>query len=86
MRFKVRVQSGASRTEVVGFQDDVLRLRVTAPPERGKANDAVIALLAEVLGVAKGKVLILRGHSSQDKLVEVTGASVEEVLQGMKQV
>ena len=68
---RVRAQPKASRNEVVEYRDDVLRVRVTAPPEDGKANAAVIVLLAESLGIACSRVRITRGHSYRDKLVEV---------------
>ena len=48
-----------------------MRLRVTSPPENGKANAAVIALLADTLGVSKSKIRITRGHTSRDKVIEV---------------
>ncbi len=68
---KVRVQPKASRNEVLGYQGDALRVRVTAPPEGGKANDAVVALLADVLRIAKSRISIVRGHASRDKLVTI---------------
>jgi len=76
---KVRVQPGASRSQVVGYHLDVLRLRVTAPPQDGKANAAVISLLAETLGVPKRQVRIIRGLASRDKLVVVDSLSVDEL-------
>ena len=76
---KVRVQPRASNNQVIGYREDVLRLRVTAPPEGGKANDAVVALLAETLGIAKGRVKIFRGHSSREKVVMVESLAQEEV-------
>ena len=76
---KVRVQPNAARDQVVGYQEDTLRLRVTAPPQRGKANAAVVSLLAETLGVTKRRVRILRGHASREKLVVVESLSVQEL-------
>lgn len=78
---KVRVQPGASKAQVEGYRGDTLRLRVVAPPEGGKANEAVVALLAEALSVAKSRVRIVRGHSSRDKLVSVESMSPGEVQQ-----
>lgn len=54
-------------------------MRLTAPPVEGKANAALVALLAERLGVRKSDVAILRGQKGRDKLVEVAGLSEEEV-------
>ena len=76
---KVRVQPRAARDQVLGYQDDALRLRVKAPPEGGRANEAAISLLAEALGITKGRIDIVRGHTSRDKLVSVESLTLEEV-------
>jgi len=73
MRLAVRVQPGARASEVLGFQDNVLRVRVAAPPHEGKANLALVALLAERLDVPPSRVRILRGHASRQKLVAIEG-------------
>lgn len=70
---KVRVQPGARRDEIVGFQGDVLRLRVKAPPREGRANLAVAGLLAKKLDVARSQVRILRGHAAREKVIAVEG-------------
>ena len=62
----------------LGYQGDVLRLRVTAPPAGGRANEAVISLLAEALSIAKSRVRIVRGHASREKLVTVESLDQEE--------
>ena len=77
--YKVRVQPKASRNQVDGYSADRLRLRVTAPPQDGKANAAVISLLAETLGVPKSRLRIIRGHGSREKLVQVTSLTPEDV-------
>jgi uncharacterized protein (TIGR00251 family) len=81
---KVRVQPRASKDEVLGYQGDALHLRVTAPPEAGKANEAVVSLLAEVLDVAKSQIRIVRGHTSRDKLISVVSLTLEEVQQRLR--
>jgi uncharacterized protein (TIGR00251 family) len=78
---KVRVQPKAASNRVEGYRGDTLRLRVTAPPEAGKANAAVVSLLAQALGIAKRRVRIVRGHASRDKLVMVETLTPEEVQQ-----
>ena len=77
--FPVKVQPKASRDQVVGYRDDVLQLRVTAPPDKGRANAAVVALLAYALGVAKSRVRIVRGQSSRDKVLTVESLTPEDV-------
>ena len=77
--FPVKVQPKASRDQVVGYRDGVLQLRVTAPPDKGRANAAVVALLADALGVAKSRVRIVRGQSSRDKVLTVESLTSEDV-------
>jgi uncharacterized protein (TIGR00251 family) len=76
---KVRVQPKASSNQVTGYEEDTLKLRVTAPPTEGKANAGVIALLAKTLGVRKSKLQIVRGQSSRDKVVSVETLTAQEV-------
>ena len=64
----VRVQPGASRDEIVGWQGAALRVRVSAPPRDGRANAAVARLLAAALGVAPSTVELVRGAGGRDKL------------------
>ena len=71
VRIPLLVVPGASRTEVVGAHGDALRIRVAAPPEKGKANAAVCVHLARVLGVRKADVRIVAGHGARRKTVEV---------------
>ena len=77
--FPVKVQPKASRDQVVGYRDGVLQLRVTAPPDKGRANAAVVALLADALGLAKSRVRIVRGQSSRDKVLTVESLTPEDV-------
>ena len=75
----VHVQPRAGRNEVVGWQGTALRVRVTAAPEAGQANQAVIDLLAEALGVPRSAVVLVRGAKSRDKLVRVGRHSLAEL-------
>ena len=76
---KVRVQPRASKDEILGCRGDALRVRVTAPPEGGRANEAVIGLLAGALDVPKSRVNIIRGMASREKLVMIESLTREEV-------
>jgi hypothetical protein len=67
------VQARARRNEVVAQPDGTFRVRVTAAPEDGGANRAVIALLAEALGVAPSRIELARGAVSRDKLFRIAG-------------
>lgn len=70
---RVRVQPGASRNRVDAYEDGTLRLRVTAPPEAGRANVAVTQLVADSLGISRSRVKIVRGAASRNKLLEIAG-------------
>ena len=76
----VKVQPKASRDEIVGWQGDVLRLRVTAAPEGGRANAAVAELVAEALDVAKTRVSVARGRAGRTKILRVEGLGLAEAL------
>ncbi len=71
VRIAVRVQPRSSRDRVVGPHAGALKVRVTAPPVEGAANQAVIELLAEWLAVPRRSVAIVQGQSGRDKVVEV---------------
>jgi hypothetical protein len=74
---RLRVVPGTSRSGIVGRYGDAWKLRVTAPAEEGKANDAVIALLAETLDLPRRDVAITVGQASRDKIVTFSGLSLD---------
>ncbi|HYE92088.1 MAG TPA: DUF167 domain-containing protein [Terriglobales bacterium] len=76
---RLRVQPRAARDEIVSWQDDALRVRVSAPPVEGEANVAIRKLLAGALGVAPSTVEVVRGERSRDKVVRVAGLSLAQV-------
>ena len=78
-RLRLRVSPGAVRTELAGRHGDAWKVRVAAAPERGRANDAVVKLLAARLGVPQGSVSVVSGTTSRDKVVELHGLDAAEV-------
>ena len=72
-RLTVKVVPGSSRDQIVGWLGAALKIKVTAPPEKGRANEAVIAILAERLGLREDDVQIVAGHSTATKEVAITG-------------
>lgn len=80
IRLQVKVVPGAGRAGVSGWMGDRLKIRVTAPPEKGKANGAVVDLLAETLGVPRARVRIVSGASSPLKTVEADVPDPEAAL------
>ena len=77
LKIKVRLTPRASRDEIAGYSDGVLRARVTAPPVDGKANEALRKLVAKRLGVAPSRVRIERGAKGRTKLLAIEGAGSE---------
>ena len=78
-RLKLHVTPGARREGITGWQGRALRLRVRARPEKGRANQAALRLLADRLGLPHVALTIVRGAASRDKLVEVDGLSEDEL-------
>jgi len=75
----VQVVPRASRNEIVEIHGDALRIRLQAPPVEGAANTALIAFLAETLGVRQRQVEILSGHTSRRKMVLISGLGKTQV-------
>ena len=78
INLQVKVVPGASRDEVVGWLGEALKIRVQAPPERGKANKAVIKVLARLLDVPPRQVELVRGAGSANKVFAIDGCSMQE--------
>ena len=77
-RLRLRVVPGAARSGVTGRHGEAWKLRVAQAPERGKANSAVLDLLSEALRVPRKQLELVRGDTARDKVVTVTGLSLEE--------
>jgi uncharacterized protein (TIGR00251 family) len=78
-RITVTVSPGASQTELVGRHGDGWRARVAVPPERGRANEALIKLLADSLDVPRSRVSVVGGQTARTKIVEVGGLDLPEI-------
>ena len=74
----VRVTPAAGRDAVLGWQGDALRLCVAAPAQRGKANEAVIRLLAGALGLPRQRLRIVRGQTARRKVIAIEGLDEAE--------
>jgi uncharacterized protein (TIGR00251 family) len=80
VRIQVHLTPRARRDEIAGWQGEVLRVRVAAPPVDGKANDALVRLLASALGLPKSRVGIVTGGKSREKTVGIDGLTRDDVL------
>lgn len=79
VEIRIRAQPRASRSEVAGpYGDRAVKLRLAAPPVDGAANAELVRFLADLFGVSRSDVVLVRGHGSRDKVVRVGGTSEEE--------
>jgi uncharacterized protein (TIGR00251 family) len=79
----VRAHAGARRNAILGVREGALRIAVTAAPEKGKANQAIIALLSKTLGISKSKIELVAGETSPKKRMLVTGMEVDQLRQAL---
>ena len=77
----LHIQPGAKKTEVAGPHGDALKIRLAAPPVDGKANDCLIAFVAERLGVPRNRVALVSGQTSRAKRIAVSAVTPAEAEQ-----
>ena len=80
-KISLRVYPNGGRNEIVGFSGGILRIKISAPPSKGKANRELITFLSRLLGVGKGSVNIIKGHTTRNKVVAIDGLSRSEVVE-----
>ena len=78
-RLRLRVSPAAARAGVVGRHGEAWKIRVAAAPEGGRANQAVIRLLADALSVPRDAVTLVSGHGGRDKIVELAGLGPSQI-------
>ena len=78
--FTAKIVPGSSRTAVCGLFDGMLKIKISAAPEKGKANQCLIEFLAKQLGVKKNAVSIVSGHTARVKRLQVSGISAAMLL------
>ena len=79
VRLSVRVQPRASTNGVAGIHGNSLKIRLTAPPVEGAANEALVKFLADTFAVPRRAIKILAGESSRSKIVEIEGVTERDV-------
>jgi uncharacterized protein (TIGR00251 family) len=85
-RLRLRVAPGARRSEIAGRYGNGWRVRVTAPPDRGRANDEVLDVLAAALDLRRRQLRLVAGASSRDKVVELDGIDANEAERRLERV
>jgi uncharacterized protein (TIGR00251 family) len=81
----VKVLPKTSREEIVGWEGDALKIRLKAVPEKGEANQALIAFLAKTLGLSKQSITIVSGETNRRKRLSIVGLSQEQLIDRLSQ-
>ncbi len=76
----VKVQPRSSKNQLAGEQEGALKIKLTAPPVDGEANQALIAFLSTCFKVPKKTISLLKGDSSRDKLLEIIGIDQKDII------
>ncbi len=79
----LKIVPGSSKTTLCGLLDGMLKIKVAAPPEKGKANKAVIAFLAQTLGIKKADLSLVSGQTSPVKQVQIQGLTSEQIREAL---
>jgi len=79
--FPVRVQPRASKNEIVGEYDGALKIKLTAPPVEGEANEALINFLAQFLKIPRKDVILVKGETARHKTIAVNGINREQFME-----
>ncbi len=85
MKLRLKIVPGASRDSIAGWLGDALKIRVAAPPEKNKANKAVVKLLAQALDIHPRDIVIESGATSSRKIVNIASLSDREVTQRLSE-
>jgi len=82
--FSVRAHAGARQNAILGLRAGALRVAVTAPPEKGKANQAIVAMLSKALGISKSQIELISGQTSTKKRTLITGVEFTKIRQAIE--
>jgi uncharacterized protein (TIGR00251 family) len=83
---KIYLQPKSSKNEIVGSYRDGIKVKVTAPPIEGKANDALIRFLAKEIGISSSCIEIIKGHHSREKTLKIIGLALQGHLDFKKKI
>jgi len=81
VKIVVRVQPNARQDEILGFKDDMLHLKIAAPPVKGKANLKLTKFLSEILGTSKSNLTIEKGVTERKKVISIHGLTQIQVME-----
>ena len=79
VKLNIRVHPGSSKNMITGYTDGILSVKITTRPEKGKANEALVTFMGDLLGIAKNRIKIHKGISSRKKVLVINGLNTEEI-------
>ena len=82
----VRAQPGAKRNSILGERDGALRVAVTAAPDKGKANQAIVQMLADAFGLTKSSIEIVSGQTSRQKKFLLAGLEISDITEMLQKI
>jgi len=82
----VQVQPNAWHSQALGFEDGILRVKIAAPPVKGKANRELINFLSQLLGISKRSIKIERGLTSKRKVIAIDGLDRTQIIERIKRL
>ena len=83
-RISLYIQPGASKTQIAGMHDGMIKMRVAAPPVEGAANQALVEFVAKRLRIPKSRVRVVSGVTSRRKVLEIDGVSPDAIAAGLQ--
>lgn len=86
LTFALKARPGARRSSIEGSHAGALKVSVTAAPEKGKANEAIIELLADELNISRSSITIVRGETSSQKTVRIVGMMEEKLISMLERI
>jgi uncharacterized protein len=84
VKINVKVQPNAHKDEITGFSNGIWRVKIAAPPDKGKANKELILFFSDLLGVKKDDLSLLKGLTSHNKIIGILGMTAEAVVTRLK--
>jgi uncharacterized protein len=78
-KLTVKITSNAPRNQISGVVNGILRIKIAAPPDKGKANEEMVDFLSKNLRIRKNEIQILRGHTSRNKLIGIVGLDIDTI-------
>jgi uncharacterized protein len=85
IKIPIKVTPNAGKNNVIGLVNGVWKIKIAAPPDKGKANKELVAFLSNVLGIKKDNIEIITGHIGHHKIIGVSGLSQGEIMKKLSQ-